>query len=73
MAIVVLKGKTGSKEDIIGAFRRLTLEEDIVEQVKKRTHYQKPSQKRYAKKKIAIWRKKCRRRSKNSRIHATFR
>ncbi len=69
MPIVVGKGKQGAKEDVIGTFRRLTLEEGIVDEVKERTAYQKPSQKRYAKLKIALWRKKCRRRFKKSRLH----
>ncbi|HOR02035.1 MAG TPA: 30S ribosomal protein S21 [Candidatus Woesebacteria bacterium] len=67
MPIVVEKKKGESKDDIIGKFRRLYLEEDITEEVRKRTAYVKPSEKRYAKKKIIAWRDKCRRRSKSSR------
>lgn len=67
MAIVVTKTKGDSKDDIIGRFRRLFIEEDITEEVKKRTAYSKPSIKRYAQKKIIMWRDKCRRRSKKLR------
>jgi len=70
MSLIVKKTKGESKDDIIGRFRRLSLEEDINEEVKKRTAYTKPSEERYAKKKIIIWRDKCRRRAKNSRRHA---
>lgn len=67
MAIVVKKQKGESKDDIIGKFRRLCMEEDITEEVKKRVAYSKPSEKRYALKKVILWREKCRRRSKRSR------
>lgn len=70
MTIIVKRKKGESKDDIIGKFRRLCLEEDITEEVKKRTAYTKPSVERYAKKKIIIWREKCRKRAKNSRRHA---
>jgi ribosomal protein S21 len=69
MPIVVRKKKGESKDDIIGKFRRLCLEEDITEEVKKRVAYTKPSEKRYAQKKIIMWRDKCRRRSKRLRRH----
>jgi len=67
MAIIVKKKKGESKDDVIGKFRRLSIEEDITEEVRKRTAYVKPSEKRYAKKKIILWRDKCRRRAKKSR------
>lgn len=67
MAIIVKKKKGESKDDVIGKFRRLLLEEDITEEVRKRTAYVKPSEERYAKKKIILWRDKCRRRAKKSR------
>jgi len=67
MAIIVKKKKGESKDDVIGKFRRLALEEDITEEVRKRTAYIKPSEIRYAKKKIILWRDKCRRRAKKSR------
>ena len=69
MPIIVKKNKGESKDDIIGKFRRLCLEEDITEEVRKRTSYVKPSEERYAKKKIVVWRDKCRRKAKNSRRH----
>lgn len=70
MPLIVRKSKGESKDDVIGKFRRLSLEEDVSEEMKKRSAYAKPSEKRYAKKKIIIWRDKCRRRAKNSRrIH----
>jgi len=67
MAIVVKRKKGESKDDIIGKFRRLCLEEDITEEIRKRVAYAKPSIGRYAKKKIILWREKCRKRSKKSR------
>lgn len=69
MPIIVKKKKGESKDDIIGKFRRLCLEEDITEEVRKKTSYVKPSEERYAKKKIIVWRDKCRRKAKNSRKH----
>jgi ribosomal protein S21 len=70
MSIIVKRKKGESKDDIIGKFRRLCMEEDVTDEVKKRTSYVKPSEERYAKKKIIIWREKCRKRAKNSRRHA---
>lgn len=67
MAIIVRKNKGETKDDIIGRFRRLSLEEDITEEVKKKTSYVSPSAKRYAKKKIILWREKCRRRARRMR------
>ena len=70
MPIVVRKKKGESKDDVIGKFRLLVMEEDITEEVRKRAAYTKPSEERYAKKKIILWREKCRRRAKKSRNHA---
>lgn len=70
MSIIVRRKKSETKDDLIGKFRRLCMEEDITEEVRKRTAYVKPSEERYAKKKLNIWRKKCRRRSKRLRNHA---
>ena len=67
MPIIVKKKKGETKDDVIGKFRRLVFEEDITEEVKKRTAYSKPSVERYAKKKVIIWREKCRRRAKKRR------
>jgi ribosomal protein S21 len=67
LAIVVKRKKGESKDDIIGKFRRLCMEEDITEEVRKRAAYSKPSEERYALKKIILWREKCRRRSKKLR------
>ena len=67
MAIIVKRKKGESKDDIIGKFRRLCMEEDITEEIRKRTAYAKPSIGRYAKKKIILWREKCRKRAKKSR------
>ncbi len=69
MPIVVRKKKGESKDDVIGKFRRLCLEEDITEEVRKRAAYVKPSEERYALKKVVMWRDKCRRRSKRLRRH----
>lgn len=70
MAIIVKKKKGESKDDVIGKFRRLCLDEDVTEEIRKRAAYVKPSELRYAKKKIIIWREKCRKRAKNSRNRA---
>ncbi len=67
MPIIVKKKKGETKDDVIGKFRRLSVEEDITEEVKKRTAYEKPAVKRYAKKKIILWREKCRKRAKKRR------
>jgi ribosomal protein S21 len=67
MPIIVKKKKGESKDDVIGKFRRISLEEDITEEVRKRTAYTKPAEKRYAKKKIILWREKCRKRAKKRR------
>jgi ribosomal protein S21 len=67
MPIIVKKKKGETKDDVIGKFRRLSLEEDITEEVRKRSAYTKPAEARYAKKKIILWREKCRRRAKKRR------
>lgn len=67
MSVIVKKKKGESKDDIIGKFRRLCMEEDVTEEVRKRAAYTKPSAARYAKKKIIIWREKCRKRARKSR------
>jgi ribosomal protein S21 len=67
MPIIIKKKKGESKDDVIGKFRRVSLEEDITEEVRKRTAYTKPAEKRYAKKKIILWREKCRKRAKKRR------
>ena len=67
MAIIVKKQKGETKDDIIGKFRRLCIEEDVTEEIKKRTAYVSPSAERYAKKKVIIWREKCRRRARRRR------
>ena len=67
MPIIVKKKKGESKDDVIGKFRRISLEEDITEEVRKRAAYTKPAEKRYAKKKIILWREKCRKRAKKRR------
>lgn len=67
MPIIVKKKKGESKDDVIGKFRRLSLDEDITEEVRKRSAYTKPAEKRYAKKKIILWREKCRKRAKKRR------
>lgn len=67
MPIIVKKKKGESKDDVIGKFRRISMEEDITEEVRKRAAYTKPAEKRYAKKKIILWREKCRKRAKKRR------
>ena len=51
MPIVVKKKKGESKDDLIGRFRRHTIQEDIQEEVKKRVAYLNPSKKRREQKK----------------------
>ena len=70
MALIVVRKKGETKDDLIGRFRRLSLEKDVSEEIKERTAYRKPSERRYAKKKIILWREKCRRRAKQSRRYA---
>jgi len=67
MPIIVKKKKGETKDDVIGKFRRVSLEEDITDEVRKRAAYVKPAEKRYAKKKIILWREKCRKRAKKRR------
>ena len=68
MAIIVIKQKGETKDDIIGKFRRMCMEEDVTEEIRKRSAYTSPSAKRYAKKKVIIWREKCRKRAKKRRV-----
>jgi len=51
MPIIVKKQKGETKEDLIGRFRRLFIEEEILEEIKKRVEYIKKSRRRYEKKK----------------------
>lgn len=67
MPIIVTKNKGESKDDVIGKFRRVSLDEDVTDEVRKRTAYVSKASKRYAQKKVIIWRDKCRRRSKRRR------
>ncbi|MCX6726895.1 MAG: hypothetical protein NTY75_03725 [Candidatus Shapirobacteria bacterium] len=68
MAIIVIKQKGETKDDIIGKFRRMCMEEDVTEEIRKRSAYTSPAAKRYAKKKVIIWREKCRKRAKKRRV-----
>ena len=68
MPIIVKKKKGETKDDVIGKFRRLSVEEDVTEEIRNRSAYSKPAEKRYAKKKIILWREKCRRRAKKRRF-----
>jgi len=55
----VVKKKPGQTEDqLIAAFRKKVFNEDIIEEIKEREFYQKPSRKRYERKKILKKRKK---------------
>lgn len=68
MPIVVKRGKTDkTKDDLIGKFRRLCMEEGIVDEVKERVSYVKASAKRYAEKKLKKWKKELGRRQRNRR------
>lgn len=51
MPIIVKKQKGETKEDLISRFRRLFIEEEIIEEIKKRVEYVKKSRRRYEKKK----------------------
>jgi ribosomal protein S21 len=51
MAIVVKKKKGESKVELINRFRKIFLEEGIIDQVKEKVHYVKPSRKRYERRK----------------------
>jgi ribosomal protein S21 len=65
MPIVVKLKKGKSKDDLIGEFRRICMEEEIKEQLEKRVAYEKPSQKRYQIKKMkAKLNRKARRRAR---------
>jgi len=51
MPIVVKKQKGETKEDLISRFRRLFVEEGIVEEIKRRVEYIKKSRQRYERRK----------------------
>jgi len=51
MAIVVKKKRGESKIELINRFRKIFLEEGIIDQIKEKVHYVKPSRKRYERKK----------------------
>ena len=51
MPIIVKRQKGETKEDLISRFRRLFVEEGIIEEIKKRVEYVKKSRRRYEKKK----------------------
>lgn len=51
MPIVVKKQKGETNDDLLGRFRRLFIEEEILDEVKKRVEYIKGARKRYEEKK----------------------
>lgn len=51
MTIVVKKKQGETKEELIARFRKLFLEEGIIDKVKEKTAYVKPSRRRYEKRK----------------------
>jgi len=51
MAITVKKRQGESKEELIARFRKLFLEEGIIDKIKEKAAYIKPSRKRYIKSK----------------------
>ena len=53
MPIIVRKKQGESKEELINRFRKLFLEEGIIEKVREKVAYVKPSRRRYEKKKEA--------------------
>jgi ribosomal protein S21 len=51
MSIIVRKKQGESKEELINRFRKLFVEEGIIEKVREKVAYIKPSRRRYEKKK----------------------
>lgn len=51
MAIVVKRKKNESKGELINRFRRIFMEEGIIDIVREKVHYEKPSRKRYKRQK----------------------
>jgi len=51
MAIVVKRKQGESKEEMIARFRKVFLEEEIIDKVREKIAYVKPSRKRYEKQK----------------------
>ena len=51
MTLTVQKKKGESKEELISRFRKLFLEAGIMDKIKEKTAYVKPSRRRYEKKK----------------------
>lgn len=51
MSIVVKKQKGETKEDLLSRFRRIFVDEEIVDEVRKRVEFVKKSRRRYEKKK----------------------
>lgn len=51
MSIVIEKKKGETKDDLLNRFRRIFIEEEIIEEVKKHLEYVKKARKRYEKKK----------------------
>ncbi len=51
MSIVVRKKKGETKDDLLNRFRKIFIEEEITEEVKKRLEYVKKARKKYEKKK----------------------
>jgi len=55
----VVRKKPGQTDDqLIATFRKKVLSEDIIEEIKERQRYQKPSRKRYEREKFLKKRKK---------------
>ena len=54
MSITVQKKKGESKEELIFRFRKLFLEAGIMDKIKEKTAYVKPSRKRYEKRKALL-------------------
>ena len=62
MTLTVKRKKDESKEEMIARFRKLFIEEGIIEEFKKNTVYTKPSRKRYIEKKDKMKEARARRR-----------
>jgi len=67
---ITVKRKKGEKnDDVISKFRKASSEDNVsvVEEVRSRTAFVSKSQRNYAQRKLAAWRKQLRRQTKNTR------
>lgn len=69
MPITVKRKKGEKNDDVISKFRKASSEDNVsvVEEVRSRTAFVSKSQRNYAQRKLAAWRKQLRRQTKNTR------